>query len=185
MQTLRTGLDGDTKPAGQTEDTAMSATWGRVLIGLAVAMCLLGVGVLEVLSERAPSARVSSTPPRPAVERWEPSWEAGDADGAQAAGAELSAPGAAGGLTASVQQRRLTVLEVNERARRLVSVNGAGRVLVTDLGRDPYVVTADHGAGSLALLQPGDVVRVDPLNGQARLIVVLRHAWQEAESPEK
>jgi hypothetical protein len=163
----------------------MSATWGRVLIGLAVAMCLLGVGVLEVLSERAPSARVSSTPPRPAVERWEPSWEAGDADGVQAAEAELSAPGAAGGLTASVQQRRLTVLEVNERARRLVSVNGAGRVLVTDLGRDPYVVTADHGAGSLALLQPGDVVRVDPVNGQARLIVVLRHGWQEAESPER
>ena len=72
----------------------MSVTWGRALIGLAVAVCLLGVGVLEVLSERV-------------------------------------------------------------------------------------------GAGSLALLQPGDVVRVDPANGQPRLIVVLRHAWQEAESPEK
>jgi hypothetical protein len=58
-------------------------------------------------------------------------------------------------------------------------------VLVTELGRDPCVVTEDRGAGSLALLQPGDVVRVDPVNGQARLIVVLRHAWQEAESPEK
>lgn len=163
----------------------MSVTWGRVLIGLAVAMCLLGVGVLEVLSERAPSNRAASTPPRPAAERWEPSWEAGEATAVQAAEAEMSTPAATDGLTGSVQQRRLTVLEVNEKARRLVSRNGAGRVLVTELGRDPYVVTEDRGAGSLALLQPGDVVRVDPVNGQARLIVVLRHAWQEAESPEK
>jgi hypothetical protein len=163
----------------------MSVTWARVLIGLAVAMCLLGVGVLEVLSERAPSNRAAPTPPRPAAERWEPSWEAGEATAVRAAEAEMSTPAATDGLTGSVQQRRLTVLEVNEKARRLVSRNGAGRVLVTELGRDPYVVTEDRGAGSLALLQPGDVVRVDPVNGQARLIVVLRHAWQEAESPEK
>jgi hypothetical protein len=161
----------------------MSVTWGRVLIGLAVAVCLLGVGVLEVLSERVPSQRASTPLPRPASERWEPSLEAGEAAGAQAAETEMSTP--SGSLTGSLQQRRLTVLEVNEKARRLVSRNGAGRVLVTELGRDPYVVTEDRGAGSLALLQPGDVVRVDPVNGQARLIVVLRHAWQEAESPEK
>jgi hypothetical protein len=161
----------------------MSVTWGRVLIGLAVAVCLLGVGVLEVLSERVPSNRTSTTPPRPADERWEPSLEAGEAAGTQAAETEMST--ASGSLTGSLQQRRLTVLEVNEKGRRLVSRNGAGRVLVTELGRDPDVVTEDRGAGSLALLQPGDVVRVDPVNGQARLIVVLRHAWQEAESPEK
>jgi hypothetical protein len=162
----------------------MSVTWGRVLIGLAVAMCVLGVGVLEVLSERAPSKLATSTPPRPADERWGPSLEAGDAAAVQTAEAEL-VPGAAGGLTGSVQQRRLTVLEVNEKTRRLVSLNGAGRVLVTELGRDPFVVTEDSRAGSLALLKPGDVVRIDPVNGQARLIVVLRHGWQEAESPEK
>jgi hypothetical protein len=161
----------------------MSVTWGRVLIGLAVAVCLLGVGALEVLSERVPTNRASTTPPRPANERWEPSLEAGEAAAVQAAETETSTP--SGDLTGSLQQRRLTVLEVNEKARRLVARNGAGRVLVTDLDRDPYVVTEDRGAGSLALLQPGDVVRIDPVNGQARLIVVLRHAWQEAESPEK
>ena len=161
----------------------MSVTWGRVLIGLAVVVCLLGVGVLEVLSERVPANRVSTAPPRPATERWEPSLESGEAAGVQAGEREMVTP--SGSLTASVQQRRLTVLEVNEKARRLVGRNGAGHVLVTELGRDPYVVTEDRGAGSLALLQPGDVVRVDPVNGQARLIVVLRHAWQEAESPEK
>jgi hypothetical protein len=161
----------------------MSVTWGKVLIGLAVAVCLLGVGVLEVLSERVSSNRASMTspPPRPADERWEPSWQAGEAAGMQAAETEPSTEG----LIGSLRQRRLTVLEINEKGRRLVSRNGAGRVLVTELGRDPYVVTEDRGAGSLALLQPGDVVRVDPVNGQARLIVVLRHAWQEAESPEK
>jgi hypothetical protein len=160
----------------------MSVTWGRVLIGLAVAMCLLGVGVLEVLSERGPSHRAPSTPVRPVDERWEPSLEAGDAAAAQV---DEWAPSASEGLTGSLQQRRLTVLEVNEKARRLVSRNGAGRVLVTELARDPFVVTEDSRAGSLALLKPGDVVRIDPVNGQARLIVVLRHGWQEAESPEK
>jgi hypothetical protein len=162
----------------------MSVTWGKVLIGLAVAVCLLGVGVLEVLSERVSSNRASTMtppPPRPADERREPSWQAGEAAGTQAAETETSTEGPIG----SLQQRRLTVLEINEKARRLVSRNEAGRVLVTELGRDPYVVTEERGAGSLALLQPGDVVRVDPVSGQARLIVVLRHAWQEAESPEK
>jgi hypothetical protein len=162
----------------------MSVTWGRVLIGLAVAMCVLGAGVLEVLSERGPSNRATPTPPRPATERWEPSLEAGDVTAGQAAEAQRASD-TAGGLTGSVQQRRLTVLEVNEKARRLVSLNGAGRVLVTELGRDPFVVTEDSRAGSLALLKPGDVVRVDSVNGQARLVVVLRHGWQEVESPEK
>ena len=41
----------------------MSVTWGRILVGIAVAMCLLGVGVLEVLSERGQS-RVLPEPSR-------------------------------------------------------------------------------------------------------------------------
>jgi hypothetical protein len=163
----------------------MSVTWGRVLIGLAVAMCLLGVGILEVLSARAPNVRTLSTPPPPAEVRSEPSWEAADAAAVPPAEAELLAQGAAGGLTGAVQQGRLTVLEVHEAARRLVALNAAGHVLVTELGRDPFVVTEDRGPSPLALLQPGDVVRIDPVNGQARRIVVLRHGWQEAESPEK
>ncbi len=52
---------------------------GRILLAVAVAACLLGVGVLEVLSERAPREQVL-----PKVgdlrsddtERW---WESGDA----------------------------------------------------------------------------------------------------------
>jgi hypothetical protein len=163
----------------------MNMTWGRVLVGGAVAMCLLGVGVLEVLSARAPIGRVLSAPPRPAEVRPEPWLEGNDAALLPGAEGEMSGPDDARGLTAAVQQRRLTVLEVNERAGRLVSLNAAGRVLVTELDHNPFVVTKDSGAGSLALLKPGDVVRIDQTNGKAQRIVVLRHGWQEMESPEK
>jgi hypothetical protein len=47
------------------------------------------------------------------------------------------------------------------------------------------VVTEDSAAGSLALLKPGDVVRIEPMSGPVHRIVVLRHGWQEVESPEK
>lgn len=163
----------------------MNMTWGRVLVGIAVAMCLLGVGVLEVLSARAPSGRALSAPPRPADVRTEPWLEGSDASALQAAEGEVSAPDGGRGLTAAVQQRRLTVLEVNEGAGRLVSLSAAGRVLVTDLADAPFVVTEENGAGSLALLKPGDVVRIEQAHGKAQRIVVLRHGWQEMESPEK
>ena len=162
----------------------MSVTWGRILVGIAVVMCLLGVGVLEVLSERGPS-RALREQPRVGDGRSEPWGEFGRAVPALTAEADVPAPGGLQGLTGAVQQRRLTVLEVNERARRLVSLTGAGRVLVTELSRDPFVVTESNGAGSLALLKPGDVVRIEPMSGRAQRIVVLRHGWQELESPEK
>lgn len=162
----------------------MSVTWGRILVGIAVAMCLLGVGVLEVLSERGQS-RVLPEPSRIDEARSETWGEFGRVDPTLTADADVSTPAASQGVTGAVQHRRLTILEVNERAGRLVSLTGAGRVLVTDLSRDPFVVTEDSGAGSLALLKPGDVVRIEPMNGRTQRIVVLRHGWQELESPEK
>src|SRR5258708_2258972 len=54
----------------------MSVTWGRILVGIAVVMCLLGVGVLEVLSERGQS-RVLPEPPRVGDVRPEPWGEFG------------------------------------------------------------------------------------------------------------
>ena len=162
----------------------MSVTWGRILVGIAVAMCLLGVGVLEVLSERGQS-RVLPEPSRIGEVRPEPWGEFGRVAPTLTADADVSTPAASQGVTGAVQQRRLTILEVNEQAGRLVSVTGAGRVLVTDLSRDPFVVTEDSGAGSLALLKPGDVVRIEPMSGRTQRIVVLRHGWQELESPEK
>src|SRR4029077_11516218 len=115
----------------------MSVTWGRILVGIAVAMCLLGVGVLEVLSERGQS-RVLPEPSRVGEMRPEPWGEFGRIAPALTADADASTPAAAQGVTGAVQQRRLTVLEVNEPAGRLVSLTAAGRVLVTDLSRDPF-----------------------------------------------
>ena len=163
----------------------MSVTWGRILVGIAVTMCLLGVGVLEVLSERGQS-RVLPEPSRIGEVRPEPWGELGRVGPTLTADADVSTPPASqGGVTGALHQRRLTILEVNEQAGRLVSLTGAGRVLVTDLSRDPFVVTGDSGAGSLALLKPGDVVRIEPMSGRTQRIVVLRHGWQELESPEK
>jgi hypothetical protein len=46
------------------------------------------------------------------------------------------------------------------------------------------VVTEDRKTTALALLKPGDVIRVEPASGRVRRIVVLEHAWREMASPE-
>ncbi len=54
---------------------------GRILLAVAVAACLLGVGVLEVVSERAPRQEVMPTHPRVGELRSqdaEPWWESGE-----------------------------------------------------------------------------------------------------------
>jgi hypothetical protein len=47
------------------------------------------------------------------------------------------------------------------------------------------VVTEETQGAGLALLMPGDVIRVEAPHGQIQRIVVLRRGWQELESPEK
>jgi len=79
----------------------------------------------------------------------------------------------------------LTVLEVDKDARRLLSVNGLGRVRVAEVSNEAVVVTEDKKAADLALLTVGDLIRVESSNGRIQRIVVLRHAWHETESPEQ
>jgi len=43
----------------------------------------------------------------------------------------------------------------------------------------------DRRGPGLALLKPGDVIRVEPPHGQIQRFVVLRRVLQELESPEK
>jgi len=68
---------------------------GRILLAVAVAACLLGVGVLEVLSERAPRQQLLPTFPKVGdlrsddTERW---WESGEAVSGQALEAALAGP---------------------------------------------------------------------------------------------
>jgi hypothetical protein len=148
-------------PPGEMEDAEMKTTWGRVLAGGVVALIVLGLAVLEVVSERA------STDPIPPVS--EPS--AGAVDEAR-------------GLSGAIQSARLTVLRVDREAHRLVLVKAAGQVRVANIGGQTEVVTADDHAADLAVVTEADLVRIEPANGRIRKIVLLRHGWDGATAPE-
>lgn len=158
----------------------MSTTTVRVLIGSVVAACLLGIGALEVLSERV-RVDVSSTTAQRAP------------DGGSAASAadfgdlefrEEPGPSPAQ-LSTAVQLARHTVLNVDPAARRFLSLTGTGQVRVSEVSKGALVVTEETQRAGLALLKPGDVIRVEAPHGPIQRIVVLRRGWQELESPEK
>jgi hypothetical protein len=169
----------------------MNVTWGRVLAGSVVVVILLALGSLEVFSGRVRVDQSSPTVPTPGDDRTAPrqdfliqqgdllnlelgppaDWEAG--------------PGIPQNLTKAVQTGRLTVLEVDKEAQRLVSVNGLGRVRVAEVSNEAVVVTEDKKAADLASLTVGDLIRVEPSDGRIQRIVVLRHAWHETGSPEQ
>jgi hypothetical protein len=134
--------------------------------------CFLGVGVLEVVSERVGVDRTDRAIPGPAV-RAEPSLGSVDLERGPAADGEAPVA-AAGGLTSVILMGRLTVLEVDETAHRLVALSDVGRVLVADVGRKAVVVTEDGKAAALGIVKAGDVVRVEPGSRSPRRIVVLR-----------
>lgn len=109
---------------------------GRILLAVAVATCLLGVGVLEVLSERTPKEQLMPKVGDVRSDDTEPWWESGEAVSGQALEAGLAA--AEGALTRGLQNRPLTLLEVGQNASRLAPVGGAELVLIRKLGRDGY-----------------------------------------------
>jgi len=149
----------------------MLTTTVRVLIGIVVAACLLGIGALEVLSERvqrAPDGRPDSSP-------------------AYLADLEIrEEPGPSPAqLSGAVQMGRQTVLNVDPAARRFLSLTGTGQVRVSEVSKGTLVMTEETQGAGLALLKPGDVIRVEAPHGQVQKIVVRRRGWQELESPEK
>jgi len=170
----------------EREDTEMSITWQRVLAGSSVVVALLGLGVLELVSHRASVDAFSRTGSNPGSERatpaallkqelappadWEPAWSAMAPDRKN--------------LTAAIQTGRMTVLKVNREANQIVSLNSEGRVRVTGVSNKAVVVTEDKKAADLALLNAGDLIQVEPRDGQIQRILVLRRAWQETTSPE-
>src|SRR4026207_1547294 len=99
---------------------------GRILLAGAVAACLLGVGVLEVLSERASRDQVVHPFPKVGEVRsddTEPWGGSGAAGAGPAPAAAVAAP--EGALPRGPQERPLMLLKVDESARRLVSVRGS------------------------------------------------------------
>lgn len=86
-------------------------------------------------------------------------------------------------LTDLIQKNRLTVVEVDK---------GAGRLRVrddsetcTDLAcQGSLVVTGEKSSADLELINPGDIIKVEPNPGRPEKIVVVRRAWEEHTSPE-
>ncbi|HEU4438235.1 MAG TPA: hypothetical protein VFT36_03250 [Methylomirabilota bacterium] len=153
-------------------------TTGRVLIGLAVAVCLLALGGLEMLTERAGVDRAIWMTQRPGVVERDPVWDTI----APPEGPDPALDGAQ--LTMALQAGRMTVVDVDPKAGRLVAVNGTGRVLEPEVGGRTVVVAEGKPIGQIALLQAGDVIRLEPTAGQVQRIVLLRHARQ-LESPDQ
>lgn len=157
----------------------MNVTTGRLVMALAAAMCLLSLGVLEVVSERAGLDRAITTTLRPGPVERDPAWDT-------IAPPEAPDPSLdASHLTMAVQAGGVTVLTVDEKAGRLLSMNGTGHVLESEVGDRTVVMTEDRQPGRLELLKPGDVIRIEPTAGEIRKIVLLRHAWRQLESPDQ
>jgi hypothetical protein len=173
----------------------MNVTWGRVLAGSAVVVFLLGMSVLEVVGHRIRGDAFSTTGSNPGDERMRP-WHDSLVTQGPPLNLELGQPAdwdATGpavtqdrkNLTEVTQTGRMTVLKVNKEARQIVALNHVGRVRVAELSNKAVVITEDKKAADLALLNAGDLIQVEPRDGQVQRILVLRRAWQETASPEQ
>jgi len=86
-------------------------------------------------------------------------------------------------LTDSLQKTRLTVVEVDAVRRRL-RVRGEADACSELSCVERTLVVTQEGSGGLEALNPGDIIKIEPANGRAETIVVLRRAWEEIASPE-
>ena len=158
----------------------MSTTTVRVLIGSVIAACVLGIGALEVVSQRVP-VDLASTAAQGAP--------AGEPSPASASDSDLEfreEPGPSPAqMTGALQMGRQTVVNVDPAARRFLSLTGTGQVRMSEVSTRTQVVTEETRGVGLALLRPGDVIRVEAPRGEIQGILVLRRGWQELESPEK
>ena len=164
----------------------MNVTWRRALAGSSVVVILLALGVLELVSHRAPVDAFSRTGSIPGSERAMPETLPKQelVQPADWAAVESALAPDHKSLTAAIQTGRLTVLKVNREANQIVSLNSEGRVRVTGVSKNTVVVTEDKKAADLALLNAGDIIQVEPRDGQVQRIRVLRRAWHETTSPE-
>lgn len=171
----------------------MNAMWRQILVGSAAAAVLVGLGVLEVRRDRmTPGDEASAAAPSLEAER--PSqWQGFLISQGDLLSLELGppadwdtrGPASARSLTAAVQADRMTLLQVEPNARRIVWVSNDGRVRRDEVATEAVVVSDDRKASDLAVLNPGDLIKIEPRGGQIQKIVVLRHAWHETMSPEQ
>jgi hypothetical protein len=87
-------------------------------------------------------------------------------------------------FTESLKQNRHIVVSVDP-ARGIVRIKTAAEAC-TDLScSDQTLVVSDEGTrADLALLNAGDIVRLEGASGRPERIVVVRRVWDELSSPE-
>ena len=142
---------------------------GRILVGIVAAVCLLSLAALEIVSERVRVEPVTAASPAYLADS--EVWEEPGPSPAQ--------------LSRAVGIQRQTVLNVDPAARRFLSLTGTGQVLESEVSTTTVVVTENERAAGLAVLRPGDVIRVEAPHGPIQRIVVLRNGWHEDESLER
>ena len=87
-------------------------------------------------------------------------------------------------LTDWLQQSRLIVVAVDPERGHL-RVKGQADACRDLSCSERTVVVTDEGQGpSLAVLNPGDIVKIEERAGRPQRIVVVRRVWEELTSPE-
>jgi len=88
------------------------------------------------------------------------------------------------GITESLRKNRYMVVAVDKEAGRLRVKGDADACSDLSCHTGTLVVTDDGTVADLDCLNPGDVIRVNEVDGRPAEIVVLRRAWEELTSPE-
>jgi len=87
-------------------------------------------------------------------------------------------------LSELIQQSRVTVIEVDKSRGRLRVRGTADACTDLSCSEKVLVVTDEETQADLDLLNPGDIVKIEPGAGSVERIVVVRRAWEEIASPE-
>lgn len=88
-------------------------------------------------------------------------------------------------LSDSLQTDRMTVLEVDRAAGRIVCLNGTPERIVHELHNGALVITPEGPRADLRFLNAGDIIKAELRDGRIDTIVILRRASDELASPEQ
>ena len=83
-----------------------------------------------------------------------------------------------------LQSSRLTVVQVLKEAGRIRVKGAADACTDVSCGTEAIVEACEGPSGGLEALNPGDIIRLEPMPGGAQRIRVVRRVWDELTSPE-
>ncbi len=88
------------------------------------------------------------------------------------------------GITESLRKNRYMVVAVDKETGRLRVKGDAQACSDLSCHAGTRVVTEEEPAADLGCLNPGDIIRVNEIDGHPAEIVVVRRVWEELTSPE-